>query len=53
MDDLRSLVRPVVTLILVVSVILFVGMDKQIPDRLYDLALMVVSFWFGTRVTKQ
>ena len=45
----RTIVRPVVTLILVITVSVMVMKALPIPDWYQDLALFVVGVWFGSR----
>jgi len=43
------LVQSVVTLILVCSVVWCVLTNRDVPDELWNLLLLVVGFWFGSK----
>lgn len=48
-EDARGLVRPVVTVMFSLAAIVYLFLGMSIPDRFWDLTLMVLAFWFGSR----
>lgn len=48
----RGMVRPLVTVLLVVAVLVFLPFKIDVPERLWDLVFMVLGFWFGSRTLK-
>ncbi len=46
---LRSMVRPVVTILLTLAIIGFVAGSITIPDQLWNAFLLVIGMWFGSR----
>lgn len=49
MDIVRSLVRPAITALLVGAFVVAAFWDGAAADRLEQLTLVVVAFWFGQR----
>ena len=49
MNQLRALVRPIITAALVGAFVIGAFFDIQAADRLEQLTLVVVAFWFGQR----
>lgn len=49
LETARGIVRPLVTVLLVVAVLVFLPLKVEIPDRLWDLVLVVIGYWYGSR----
>lgn len=49
-EMLSGLVRPAVTLTLVLVFCVLVVMSRPIPESFTSLVTLVVGFWFGQRV---
>jgi hypothetical protein len=48
-EEIRGLVRPIVTVMFSTAAIVYLFTGTAIPDRFWDLTLMVLAFWFGSR----
>jgi hypothetical protein len=51
-DLMRAMIRPLITLLLVVASIAFIAFGAAMPDWFRDVVLIVVGFWFGTRESR-
>lgn len=49
---LRTIVRPVVTMTMIVAATFMIAQSTEIPAWWQDLVIMIVSFWFGSRAAK-
>ena len=52
MTTIRSLVRPVVTAVVVVAYVVAAFLSDTPVEELKELTLIVVAFYFGTRSTR-
>jgi hypothetical protein len=48
-EAIRGMVRPVVTIMLVMVLCALVVMERPIPEMFGTLAVSVISYWFGER----
>lgn len=49
---IRGLIRPLVTEQLVLAMIIFTALGVSIPDKLWDITIMAMSFWFADRLLR-
>ena len=50
LDFIRGTIRPLITFMLVATMIVLVVKQLPIPENLKTLTDLVVGFWFGQRV---
>jgi hypothetical protein len=48
-EQLKELVRPTVTWLFAVALVAMVVLGTIIPDRFWDIVVMTIAFWFGSR----
>ena len=48
-NTIRGLVRPAVTLLLVLAIVVLVSLGRTIPEQLWSAFLLILGFWFGSR----
>jgi len=44
------IVQSIVTLALVLTIIILVLTEREVPDVMVNLTTLVIGFWFGTKV---
>jgi len=44
------IVQSLVTMMLIITIIVLVLTNREVPDVLVNLTTLVVGFWFGTKV---
>lgn len=49
MNGAMEKVRDYIALIMTVAMLLMVGLKCAIPDRLWDVYLMIISFFYGLK----
>ena len=52
MNIIRALIRPVSTLILLLAYVVYAHYDASAFERVKELTLVAVSFYFGVRTNK-
>lgn len=48
MNEYMSRVRDYIALLMTLGMLIFVGCHVTIPDRLWDVYLMIISFFYGS-----
>lgn len=49
MNEAMSKVRDYIALIMTLGMLVFVGFHVSIPDRLWDVYLAIIMFFFGSK----
>ncbi len=59
MRFLRAMVRPITTLLLVMAIVAYVGLDvlgysrREIPEWFVSIVSLVLGYWFGSRTVER
>lgn len=49
MDKIRSLVRPIVTVLITLTISAMVYQSREVPEWFIAIASSLLSYWFATR----
>lgn len=49
MNEAMTKVRDYIALVMTLGMLLFVGLHVAIPDRLWDVYLAIIMFFFGSK----
>lgn len=50
MNEAMGKVRDYIALIMTIAILIMVGFKVVMPDRIWDIYMMVVAFFFGSKV---
>jgi len=52
LNDAMSRVRDYIALLMTLGMLIFVGFHVAIPDRLWDVYLAIIMFFFGSKTNE-